>query len=1264
MLTPLSTFGPGSDGSIQPPASYPPYPPVTVGNATSGYQRGYAYDPTTTNTVLVDPNVGTGGSDPNFSGGLYVIDGNLGTVLATLDTNGIYGGTYPGSAVGVADDGAVYMCNQINSSTNVPLAIYRWASVWQSNVPPSIAFSNTFGPVQRYGATMDVRGSGTNTQIILGSKTQGGSSGTNVTLFTTTDGTNFTPVSLATDVTTADFADGIAFGAGNTFLAKSVGGHALRVMSFNLTTASAVTLASLSTNSTMPGIQNLGPIALDLTNKLMAAIELVTASVGPQRVWLFDISPTLADPTKLPVLLDIKPFSPQNPTASAPNGFVHFGDGKLYAHGINNGLLTFTNGLVDTPAPNWWLQPVASQRLVAGLPVHFSALAYPAVTYQWRKNGTDIPGATAPMYTIAAIVTNDIGTYSVVVSNNSGSTLISSDSVLSVINPADLYHLNTLWSVAPQATPYMNTNGGSNTPNQRSIAYNSLSNELYIVSKGGSVFSIYALNATNVSATPPAVIKTLNTTGIPSAPSGGITLVAIAVAEDGAIYACNMSSSSGTAPASWKLYRWANSDPSTVPQLVFQGEPASQTTRFRWGDVMAARGSGPATQVVIDNQDGSARYLTILVPIDSSMTAFTNYWFYEDLAGTTIGRSIDFGAGDTVWQKRENAALVQVGYDTNQPVGANIVTTLGSFGGFPSALGGVSLSLDRDLCAGINFGSSPAHTLDLYDVSDLTSPLRIAQYAFPFAKWPNANFIGQTIIAGDYLFTLSANNGVMAFQIVSGPPTAPGFAQQPQSLRLIQGGSGSLSVVPDQPVASYQWQQAASLTSFTNLPGAASASYSIASAQLTDAGSYRCIVSNYYGMGTSTVATVSVTLAADTFSLSPLWNAAPFAQPYVTTNGPNSPNERSIAYNALSNQLIVVQCPINSTDFSVYVVDATTGTLLYTLNTNGVVHVGASEVSGQNPADLLSVAVADDGAVYICNESPNSSGGSGFDPAKMFRLYRWADSGPSTAPVNVFVGDPAGITSNYRWGDGMTVRGTGTDTQVLLDSNDGNYAAILMPTDGTMTAFTNFWSSSVAASGYPRSIQFAAANTAYFKRYATAMRLINLDTNTHAGTLLATYSGFPSTMAGVTQNPPLGLAAGVDHNGSTNSPDTLVLFEVSDLTTPMLIARYNFPINQQPNVNHIDQTVFAGNKIWALDGNNGLLAFNIISPAKPQLGIARSGNQMVLFWPNTLTGYTLYSDTVVNGSYSSSEGAGSDVAGYFWVTNSLSGTEKFYRLAR
>jgi hypothetical protein len=81
--------------------------------------------------------------------------------------------------------------------------------------------------------------------------------------------------------------------------------------------------------------------------------------------------------------------------------------------------------------------------------------------------------------------------------------------------------------------------------------------------------------------------------------------------------------------------------------------------------------------------------------------------------------------------------------------------------------------------------------------------------------------------------------------------------------------------------------------------------------------------------------------------LTALWSAVPAGGNYVTsTGGAGTPNERYITYGALSNHLYVVQR--NANNYTIHVIDAETGTKLYNLNTNGIVPVVASEISGAN----------------------------------------------------------------------------------------------------------------------------------------------------------------------------------------------------------------------------------------------------------------------------------------------------------------------------
>src|SRR6185503_9956875 len=142
--------------------------------------------------------------------------------IGTLSTNGMGGGNFADFCVAVADDGVVFVGNVVNSGTTLNFKLYRWDSD-SSPADPVVVFNGDpgNGQPQRWGDTMDIRGAGTTTQILLGSRTSGNVIGTNVAILTTTDGVSFTARTLSTDVSDAAFGGGIAFGAGDTFWAKN-----------------------------------------------------------------------------------------------------------------------------------------------------------------------------------------------------------------------------------------------------------------------------------------------------------------------------------------------------------------------------------------------------------------------------------------------------------------------------------------------------------------------------------------------------------------------------------------------------------------------------------------------------------------------------------------------------------------------------------------------------------------------------------------------------------------------------------------------------------------------------------------------------------------------------------------------------------------------------------------------------------------------------------------------------------------------------------
>jgi hypothetical protein len=100
-----------------------------------------------------------------------------------------------------------------------------------------------------------------------------------------------------------------------------------------------------------------------------------------------------------------------------------------------------TTVVVSTTLPGITAQPV-SQQVCAGSSTTLSVAANFANTYQWKLNGTPIPGAINSTYVISSAASADAGNYTVTISNSSGS--ITSNAAKVVVgssitsNPTDL----------------------------------------------------------------------------------------------------------------------------------------------------------------------------------------------------------------------------------------------------------------------------------------------------------------------------------------------------------------------------------------------------------------------------------------------------------------------------------------------------------------------------------------------------------------------------------------------------------------------------------------------------------------------------------------------------------------------------------------------------------------------------------------------------------------------------------------------------------
>ena len=112
-----------------------------------------------------------------------------------------------------------------------------------------------------------------------------------------------------------------------------------------------------------------------------------------------------------------------------------------------------------------------------------------------------------------------------------------------------------------------------------------------------------------------------------------------------------------------------------------------------------------------------------------------------------------------------------------------------------------------------------------------------------------------SVVVSNSVGSVTSNDATLT---VSAAATAPTIATQPVSTTVTTGNSASFSVTANGTgPLSYQWRKAG-----VNIIGANSASYSISSAQSSDATTYSVVVSNSVGSATSADATLTVLGAA------------------------------------------------------------------------------------------------------------------------------------------------------------------------------------------------------------------------------------------------------------------------------------------------------------------------------------------------------------------------------------------------------------------
>jgi pectate lyase/pectin methylesterase-like acyl-CoA thioesterase len=486
-----------------------------------------------------------------------------------------------------------------------------------------------------------------------------------------------------------------------------------------------------------------------------------------------------------------------------------------------------------------------------------AATAFPAPAYQWNKNGAPVTGATAPTLSLSNVQLTDAGVYGVTVSNSAG-TVQSSLATLGVASPTGLTLINDSFADGERATF---TPPGSTTwlkaqsstavamaPGSAQFTWNTTSADMisaFFTAPGSPVtlgvgdsltvsltFSFTGLNPGSIAAPSPGLrFGILDSKGSRPADNGGTGNAAYVGDTGYGLFTSISTAGSGTA---FTLNRRTT---------------LSSNNIFNTGADFTTIGSGGGTALSFANNTDYVLTYSITRLSATQTTLATS------ITGGALGTAYNFSTTET-----SATPATTFDYFGWRVSSSNFAASI-TFKNLTVTLGLVPPAITTQP---VGAATVEGTTVVLTAAATGSAPLTFqwSKNGAPIAGATDTTLTLSNVHvndSGNYTFTStnpagSVTSNVATVVVALAPPV---ITTQPQSQTVSIGDpvAFTLAVTGSAPFT-YQWQK-----NGAPITGATGPSFSIAAAQLSDAGAYTIVVTNGAGSATSAAATLTVTTA-------------------------------------------------------------------------------------------------------------------------------------------------------------------------------------------------------------------------------------------------------------------------------------------------------------------------------------------------------------------------------------------------------------------